>query len=222
MPTSATAPEDSFDNQLHHLWHPSAQDIELGVFVLCEMSHLATWRGQPRIGIDHAIAAEARASRTGDMRLRAYTADVAARAHAADGHRHACLAALDAAHTALAAAPDQITPHPIHFYNYDEAIHISIRGTCHLDLHDAQRAADYPSHVRNIAFTNMDPGMAYAQSGEVGEAARLLGDAGEVAVRNNWARLIEQLRQGRADLRPWANTAAVRTLDDRLASCGVA
>ncbi|MGH3929441.1 MAG: hypothetical protein ACRDTF_05625, partial [Pseudonocardiaceae bacterium] len=57
-----------------------AQDIELGAFVLCEMSYLATWQGQPRTGIDHAAAAGQWAGQTGDMRLRAYTADVAARA----------------------------------------------------------------------------------------------------------------------------------------------
>ncbi|MGQ0777270.1 MAG: hypothetical protein ACT4NY_23125, partial [Pseudonocardiales bacterium] len=207
-----------------------AQDIEMGAFVLCEMSHLATWRGQPRIGVDHAIAAEARASRTGDMRLRAYTADVAARAHAAAGQRDACLAALDAAHTALTAAPAHKTPHPVHLYNYDEAIHTSIRGKCHLDLHDPQRAADYaqqslkgldPSHVRNIAFTNAELGIAYAQCSEVEEATRLLGDAGEIAVWNNWARLIGLVQQGRANLQPWKDSTAVRALDDRLASCGM-
>ncbi|MGB6161093.1 MAG: hypothetical protein WCF33_23820 [Pseudonocardiaceae bacterium] len=42
------------------------------------MSHLATWQGKPRIGIDHAVAAAQWADRTGDLRLRAYTADVAA------------------------------------------------------------------------------------------------------------------------------------------------
>lgn len=207
-----------------------AQDIELVAFVLCEMSYLATWRGQPRIGLDHAVAAEQWASRTGDMRLRANTADMAAQAYAADGQRDPCLAALDAAHTALAAAGEK-TPHPVRYYNYDEAIHISTRSKCHLDLHDTQRAADYaqqsltaldPSHVRNTAFTAAFLGRAHAQSGEVDEAARLFGDAGEIAARNNLARLIGMLQQGRADLQPWKDSAAVRVLDDRLASYGVA
>ncbi len=55
-----------------------AENIGLGAFVLCEMSHSATWQGTPRIGIDHAVAAGQWANRTGDRRLCAYTANVAA------------------------------------------------------------------------------------------------------------------------------------------------
>lgn len=57
---------------------------------------------------------------------------------------------------------------------------------------------------------------------EIDEAARLLGDAGEIAAHNSSARLIGRLRQGRADIQPWKDSAAVRALDDRLASYGVA
>lgn len=59
-----------------------AENTELGIFVLCNLSHLATWRGQPRAGIDHAVAATAWASDTDDTLLRAYVADVSARAYA--------------------------------------------------------------------------------------------------------------------------------------------
>ncbi len=59
-----------------------------------------------RIGIDHAVAADAWASHTGDMRLRAYCADGAAVAYAADGQRDACLAALDAAQAAVGGIGD--------------------------------------------------------------------------------------------------------------------
>lgn len=62
-----------------------AENVELGAFVLCNMSHLATWQGKPRIGIDHAVAAGEWAKRTDDVLLRAYAANVAARAYAADG-----------------------------------------------------------------------------------------------------------------------------------------
>lgn len=60
------------------------------------------------------------------------------------------------------------------------------------------------------------------QSNEVDEAARLLGDAGEVVAGNSSARLVEKLGKARADMQPWKHTAAVRTLDDRLASYGLA
>ncbi|MGH9194854.1 MAG: hypothetical protein ACRD1T_03835 [Acidimicrobiia bacterium] len=44
-----------------------AQNVELGAFVLCNMSHLATWQHKPRIGIDHAVAAGEWAKRTDDL-----------------------------------------------------------------------------------------------------------------------------------------------------------
>ncbi len=56
-----------------------AEDTELGAFVLCNMSHLATWRGQARVGIDHAIAAQGWASQTDDLQLQAYAAHPLAR-----------------------------------------------------------------------------------------------------------------------------------------------
>jgi hypothetical protein len=62
--------------------------------------------------------------------LRAYTADVAARAYAADGQRDACLTALDTAHSALTRADDNVPS----YTTYNEADCISIRGGCHLEL----------------------------------------------------------------------------------------
>ncbi|MGH3898224.1 MAG: hypothetical protein ACRDTA_08200 [Pseudonocardiaceae bacterium] len=201
-----------------------AENVELGAHVLRNMSHLAVWQGQPRIGIDHVVAANEWASRTGDMRLRAYCADGAAVAYATDGQRHPCLTALDAAHTAVGRIGDEA---PGSLYSYAEATHIMHRGLCHLKLRDAPRAADYaqqslrtldPSKTRNVAMTKVDLSSAYVQSGEIDEAARLLGDAGEIAARNSSARLIGVVTQAHADLRPWAHTTAVRALDDRLAS----
>jgi hypothetical protein len=51
----------------------------------------------PHIGINHAVAAGQRAHRTDDLLLRAFAADMTARAYAADGQRDACLTALDTA-----------------------------------------------------------------------------------------------------------------------------
>ncbi|MGH3996720.1 MAG: hypothetical protein ACRDTJ_04575, partial [Pseudonocardiaceae bacterium] len=100
-----------------------AGNTGLGAFVLCGMSQLATWQGRPRIGIDHAVAAGQWANRSGDLRVRAYTADRAAVAYATDGQRDACLAALDTAHTVLMTVDDQAPSYSA----LDEAIHISIR-----------------------------------------------------------------------------------------------
>lgn len=204
-----------------------AENVELGAIILCGMSHSAAWQGKPRIGIDHAAAAREWANRTGDMGLRAYCADIAAKAYSTAGQRDACLMALGAAETMLARTGEQ----PSDFiYFYGEGAHTLNCGQCHLKLRDADRAADYtqrslatldPSFTRFVAFTSVNLGRAYAQSGEVDEAARLLGNAGEIAARNSSVRLIKVLRQSRAELAPWQDSSAVRTLDDRLASYGV-
>jgi hypothetical protein len=203
-----------------------AENTGLGTFVLCEMSHLATWQGKPRIGIDHAVAAGQWADRTGDVRLRAYTADVAARAYAADGQRDACVSALDTAHTVLTTADDHAPSYTV----YDEAIHISIRGGCHLELGETDRAVSYAqqslenldrSRAREIAMTIIDLAEVYVQCTEIDEAARLLGDAGNIAAGHSSCRLIERLEQARAGMQPWQHTAAVRTLDERLTAYGL-
>ncbi|MGH9959664.1 MAG: hypothetical protein ACREBC_21490, partial [Pyrinomonadaceae bacterium] len=205
-----------------------AENIELGAFVLCNMSHLATWQRKPRIGIDHAVAAGEWAKRTNDAALRAYSADVAARAYAADGQPKLSFAALDEAGTALTLTDDERQGY---VYFYDEGLHLTTRCLCHLELHEPQQAVAYAerslrtldqSYARNVAFTTVDLSLAYMQSDEVDEAARLLGDAGEIAACNSSARLVRQLEQARTGIQPWQHTAAVRTLDDRLGSYGLA
>jgi tetratricopeptide (TPR) repeat protein len=203
-----------------------AENTGLGAFVLCQMSQLATRQGTPRIGIDHAVAAERWAERTDDMRLRAFTTDAAARAYAADGQRGACLAALDTAHTALTWADNQAPS----YSTYDEALHISIRGECHLKLGETEPAVSYlqqslklldRSRARSVALTIVDLAEAYVQCTEIDEATRLLGDAGDIAAGHSSVRLIGRLEQARAGMQPWQHTAAVRTLDDRLAAYGL-
>lgn len=97
-------------------------------------------------------------------------------------------------------------------------------------LGDGQHAADYAqqslrtfdrSIARFTAMVSVDLSRAYVLCNEIDEAARLLGDAGEVAATHISARLVKELKQARAELRPWQHTTAVRTLDDRLAFCGL-
>ena len=63
------------------------------------MSHLATWRGQPRVGINHAVAAQGWAAQTDEPRLQAYADDVAARAYAKVGQSTSCLRQLESIET---------------------------------------------------------------------------------------------------------------------------
>jgi hypothetical protein len=70
-------------------------------------------------------------------------------------------------------------------------------------------------------MTIIDLSEAYVQCTEIDEAARLLGDAGEIAAGHSSVRLIGRLEQARAGMQPWRDTAAVRGLDERLGACGV-
>ena len=204
-----------------------AGNIELGAKALDFMSGLATCRGKPRIGIDHAVAAQYWANRSGDLRLRALCADDAALAYAADGQPDACMEALDPAATAIGRIGGQAPG----YIRYIEEVHLSKRAKCHLELGDAGRAADYarqslvtldPSLPRIVALTTVDLVRAYVRSGEADEATRLLGDAAGIAAHNSSTRLVTRVRQTRAELRPWNDTSAVRELDDRLTAYGLA
>ena len=73
-------------DEAHSAAH-DAQNVELVTYILCTMSHLATWQGKPRIGIDHAVAAAVWAEQAQNPIARAYAADVAVRAYVADTTR---------------------------------------------------------------------------------------------------------------------------------------
>jgi tetratricopeptide (TPR) repeat protein len=194
------------------------------------MSHLATWQRKPRIGIDHAVAASEWARRTDDVLLQAYAADVAARAYAADGQYDACLAALDTAQAALGRSAGMARRSRfIHFY--DDSMHASTRGLCYLELGLTDEAVTYtrqslmafdPSFVRNVAITTVELSAAYIQSNQIEEAARLLGDACQLATRNHSVRLVTLVHKTRATMKPWEQVGAVRSLDERMASYGLA
>jgi hypothetical protein len=85
-----------------------AQNVDLVTYVLCTMSHLHTWMGKPRVGIDHAVAAASWARQTDSPHARAYAADVAVRAYLADHQLDNAWRALADEYTALRdVRPDQ-------------------------------------------------------------------------------------------------------------------
>jgi transcriptional regulator with XRE-family HTH domain len=204
-----------------------SQDSEMGALILCNMSHLATWRGMARVGIDHAVAAQVWATKTGNRALQAYPADRAARAFAADGDRRACVCETDRAQALLDAAapcePDDLMA----FYN--AGLLSNTRSVCLRVLGEPKRAAEQtlasllliePSFTRNRAFTVLHLATAYVQAREIDEAATMVGQAAQYAVQNRSARLAKALQWARADLHSWARTRAAAALDDRLTGYG--
>ncbi|MGH3822345.1 MAG: hypothetical protein ACRDRA_05845 [Pseudonocardiaceae bacterium] len=206
-----------------------AEDTELGAFVLCKMSQLANWQHKPRIGIDHAVVAGEWAKHTDDVLQQAYVADMTARAYAADGQLDACLATLDSAQAALARSAGTDRRSRFHHF-YNDSFHTMHGSWCYLKLGLVDQAINYaaqslaafdPSDVRNVAMTTAYLSTAYIQSNQIEEAARLLGDACQLATRNHSVRLMTLVRKTRATMQPWAQVGAVRSLDERMASYGV-
>jgi hypothetical protein len=207
-----------------------AQDTPLGTLVLCHMSHLATWQQHPRVGIDHAVAAQGWATHTGDPLLHAFSHDVAARAYALEGERTSCFTALDNAQRAVDSAATLAPRHSLAYF-YSQGQLEATRSHCYLKLDDAERAAtsgarafgllDH-SFVRNRAFTALRIGSAYLTSGEVDHAARMVGQAARLTAHNGSARLIQEFRATYGHLRPWAKSRAVRDLEDEVVTYGLA
>lgn len=203
-----------------------AQNTALGAMVLCNLSHLATWQHRPRVGIDHAVAAQAWANQTDDLPLRAFASDVAARAYAMDEQDAACGQHLHQAREYITAYEGGSTL--VHFYNAE--LLDSIQGMCLLQLHQPAQAIQHTSqslaridrsYVRNIAFNTVYLGQAQLAARNVDGAADSLGDAAALAVHNHSARLVQHIQDLHTELTPWQDTRAVQQLDDRLRGYGL-
>ncbi len=206
-----------------------AKNGALGAYVLCNMSHLATWQGTPRLGIDYAVAAQGWAGQTDDFPLKAYAHQVAARAYAADSEQQAnvhTLRELGRAEECLAnVEPGSSIAH----FNGPAQLACD-QGLCYLLLGESDTAVrksqdslslvDH-SFVRNMAFASLYLGRAHLQAREITEAARVIGDAAELAMRNRSARLMDEMRTTVNGLTPWKEVRAVRELNQRCIEAGV-
>ncbi|WP_170323894.1 helix-turn-helix domain-containing protein [Cryptosporangium phraense] len=199
-----------------------AHDMELVTYVLCAMSHLATWQGRPRVGIDHAVAAAQWASRTSSAPARGYAADVMVRAFVADRDASSARRALDQEHTALASiSADQ--PPTRWWYFYDESFALGTETEYALGFgftEQADRAAKKtlrladPSNVHNYAFSLLLQSEVLIQAGEIAGAAQLIGDVAGFGPSSPRAQ--QRISGLRKSLAPWADHSSVRELDERL------
>lgn len=225
---------NDFDSASYYYEHAramthEAENTELGALLLCTMSHLATWRGQPRVGIDHAAAVQGWAAQTNDARLQAYATDVAARAYASMGQTNTCLQQLEHIERSLATVADDAPEHfRMHFYTTGQFA--GTRSLCLLQLgdtdgaiaagHEALASAN-PAFVRNLAFTKLYLGDAYTATGAAQEAAAVIGEAAALAVHNRSARLVQRLRAAGNRLARWQRLPVVRHLDEQLHTYGL-
>ena len=216
-----------------------ADDDAMCAMVLANWSQLATWAGDPRLGVEHALGAVAWGQRAGSKILVSYGCDVGARAYAAVVRRSArgerrtdhaqAMHSLEQAYTELDQAPDG-DPGAGLAYFYDQGQYLATRTRCLLELGDPQLAlatagqsltAADPAFVRNVALTRLAQASAYAQMGEPGKACEQIGDAADLACQNNSPRLIRALTGTRQQLSPWDTTPDVAGLDERLRVLGI-
>lgn len=201
-----------------------AGNVGLVTYVLCTMSQLSSWQGRPRVGIDHAVAAQAWAQHSGDHRASAYAADVAARAYAADQRVDQCQGALDLEQTELEKARHQ-SPLDTRWYFHDESFFWGTRSECALRLGASEEAWEAatkslalvdPTNVHNYALTLALQGEARLRQGEIAEASRIIGDVARLNAVSRSQRVGQQIAHLRGELTRWEGTQPVRELDELL------
>jgi transcriptional regulator with XRE-family HTH domain len=207
----------------------NAGSVELGIYALCEWSYTESWQGQAPTGLDLAAAAQSLVSKAEDPLMRVGVAQRAATAYAFNGRYNECMVECERAQTSLAAAVGPASGEsPGYFYN--DRYLASHRSECLLRLGKPQEAAVSAcaglmlydkSFVDGYAVCTLHLGNAHVQSGEIDEAARVVGDAAGFAGQTRSARLVKELRTTRARMQPWQDTHAVKELDDRLAAYGL-
>ncbi|MGH3814753.1 MAG: hypothetical protein ACRDUV_20290 [Pseudonocardiaceae bacterium] len=202
-----------------------ARNAELAIYALCTMSYYASWQGKAHAGIDLAAAAQSLAIKTDDQLLRACIAVELGMAYAVDGQHKECMTEFDQALTGLTVPAGQRSPEsPVYWFH--EGLVASHQSDCLLRLGkpvEAAAAAERglqlfdTSLVSDLAFCTLRLGTARLLSGEIDEAARLIGEGALLATRIRSARLTKEVQTARARLQPWRGTAAVTELDERLA-----
>ncbi|MDQ2883497.1 MAG: hypothetical protein M3Y48_20640 [Actinomycetota bacterium] len=202
------------------------QNVELVTYILCTMSHLATWQGKPRVGIDHAVAAAVWANQAHSPLARAYAADVAVRAYVVDNQPDKCRETLDQEYAALQTARAD-EPHAAWWYFYDESFYWRTEGECALKLQRpdaAMTALDKsltlvdPANLHNYTFRLLFRAEARIQQAEVNEASSIVGDVARLTAGSASQRIGQRIENLRGLLTPWERTKPVRELDNQLAA----
>ncbi|MGH3936268.1 MAG: hypothetical protein ACRDS1_15045 [Pseudonocardiaceae bacterium] len=203
-----------------------AKNVDLVAYILCTMSQLATWQGKPRVGIDHAMAATVWADQAHSPLARAYAADVAVQAYAADHQPDKSREALDQEYAALKAARAD-EPTASWWYFYDESFYWRTEGECALKLQRpgaAMEALDKsltlvdPANLHNRTFRLLFRAEARIQQVEIAEASSIVADVARLTTGNGSQRIVQRITEVRGLLTPWKRTKPVRELDERLAA----
>src|SRR5262249_17822788 len=136
--------------------------------------------------------------------------------------------AFDQALSGVAVPAGQQSPgSPVYWVN--EGFIASKQSECLLRLGNsadaamsAQRALQLvdSSFIHGLAYCTLRLGTARLLSGDIEEAAGVIGEGALLAARIRSTRLTREVRTARGRLEPWKDTSAVRELDERLVGCG--
>jgi DNA-binding XRE family transcriptional regulator/tetratricopeptide (TPR) repeat protein len=204
-----------------------ADNTELGIYALCEMSYFASWRGKAPAAIDLAASAESLLRKTDDPLMRVGVAQRSATAYAIDSQYKTCMVQLEQAQANLLSAGNLSVESPLYFYN--EGYLASHKSECLLRLGKPQEAAASASagltlydqsFVDGYAVCTLHLGNAYLQAGEIEEAAQVIGQVAALSAQTHSARLTKELRTTRVSMEPWRETRAVKELDEQLVGVG--
>jgi hypothetical protein len=204
-----------------------AENTELVTYILCTMSHLATWQGRPRVGIDHAAAAAVWAEQSGSSAAQGYAADVAVRAYLADGQRAKCESILDLEYGKVVAQADRSPAS--WWYFYDESFYWCTRTQFALKFGESEAAIEAidkslglvdPANLHERAHRSLFRAEALVQQEHIGEAARLISEVAGITAINSSGRVEQRIGGLRQSLTPWQETKPIRELDEVLAAYG--
>ncbi|MFC0042457.1 helix-turn-helix domain-containing protein [Actinomadura rayongensis] len=203
-----------------------AKNMELAAYVLCNMSQMATHQGKPRVGMDHAVAAQAWAAQIDSPAIRGYAYDVAAYAYATEQDARRTRYAHEqefAEIQAMKAAPQELAAW---WYRYGEAFYWGMRSRTSLIVGDTQDSVDSAdrslqfvnkAHVREHALTVLDRAHALIKQGNAPEASKSVEIAATLSGINTSTSIRKGISGARKALKPWQRTRAVRDLDETLA-----
>jgi transcriptional regulator with XRE-family HTH domain len=193
----------------------TAADRPLGAEILAAMSHQAAYLREGAVAIDLARAAGRVAADAGVEAIRAEAHVLEAHGHAVAGDEPACVAALDRAESTLDRADRGRDPQWIRYF--DEAYLAAKFGHCFSALNRGDLAARFAArsllmdsrYVRGRQFNLALLATAYAQAGEVEEAARVGAEAARAVEGLESARAVDYLARIADRLAPHAGLPAV-------------
>ena len=203
-----------------------AEDVELVTYVLCTMSHLATWQGRPRVGIDHAAAAAVWAEQADSTRARAYAADVAVRAYLAANQRDRGLAMLEREYARVIGATINAREKAL-WYFYDESFYWATETQFRLKFDEpekAMHAADKslalvdPSNLHERAHRSLHRADVLIKQDSIDGACALIGEVAAITAVSSSQRVDQRISGLRGALAPWRRARAVKELDELLQS----